>query len=56
MTEMTERKRECIRRVRKILQSKLNGMNSISAINFRAVSVVRYGVDTIKWIKVNLKR
>ena len=41
--------REYARRVRKILKSKLNGMNSISAINSRAVSVVGYGVGIIKW-------
>ena len=40
--------KEYVRRVGKILKSKLNGMNSISAINSRAVSVVRYGAGIIK--------
>ena len=32
------------RRIRKILKSKLNGVNTITAINSRAVSVVRYHI------------
>ena len=41
-------KKEYIKRVRKILKSKLNGGNVISAINSRAVAVVRYGAGIIK--------
>ena len=42
--EMKEKiQKEYFRRVRKILKSKLNGGNTIKAINSRAVSVVRYG-------------
>ena len=48
--------KEYVRRVRKILKSKLNGMNSISAINSRAVSVVRYGACIIKWTKEELEK
>ena len=48
--------KEYLRRVRKILKSKLNGMNSISAINSRAVSVVRYGAGIIKWTKEELEK
>ena len=40
-------KEEYIRRVRNILKSKLNGGNIISAINSRAVSIVRYGAGII---------
>ena len=50
--DMNEKiQKEYVRRVRKILQSRLNGLNSISAINSRAVSVVRYGAGIIKWPK-----
>ena len=38
---------EYIRRIRKILGSKLNGGNIIKAINSRAVSVIRYGAGII---------
>eukprot|EP00112_Aurelia_sp_Birch-Aquarium-sp1_P017963 Seg422.8 transcript_id=Seg422.8/GoldUCD/mRNA.D3Y31 product="hypothetical protein" protein_id=Seg422.8/GoldUCD/D3Y31 len=48
--------KEYVRRVRKILKSKLNGMNNISAINSRAVSVVRYGAGIIKWTKEELEK
>ena len=44
-------RKEYIRRIRKILKSKLNGGNIISAINSRAVAVVRYGAGIIKWTK-----
>ena len=55
--DMNEKiEKEYVRRVRKILKSKLNGMNSISAINSRAVSVVRYGADIIKWTKEELEK
>ena len=40
-------KKEYIRRVRNILKLKLNGENIISAINSRAVSIVRYGAGII---------
>lgn len=47
--------KEYIRRVRNILKSKLNGGNTISAINSRAVSIVRYGAGIIKWTKNELE-
>ena len=48
--EMKEKiQKEYFRRVRKILKSKLNGGNTIKAINSRAVSVVRYGAGIIYW-------
>ena len=48
-------KKEYIRRVRNVLKSKLNGGNIISAINSRAVSIVRYGAGIIKWTKNELE-
>ena len=48
-------KKEYIRRVRNVLKSKLNRGNIISAINSRAVSIVRYGVGIIKWTKNELE-
>ena len=46
--------KEYLRRIRKILKSKLNGGNVVSAINARAVSIIRYGAGIIKWIKEEL--
>ena len=48
-------KKEYIRRVRNILKSKLNGGNIISAINSRAVSIVRYGAGITSWTKMGLE-
>ena len=54
--EMKEQlKKEYIRRVRNVLKSKLNGENIISAINSRAVLIVRYGAGIIKWTKNELE-
>ena len=54
--EMKEQlKKEYIRRVRNVLKSKLNGGNIISAINSRAVSIVRYGAGIIKRTKNELE-
>ena len=47
--------KECYRRVRQICSSKLDGGNSISAINSRAVSLVRYGAGVLKWTKEELR-
>ncbi|XP_047481697.1 uncharacterized protein LOC125034100 [Penaeus chinensis] len=47
--------KEYIRRVRNVLKLKLNGGNIISAINSRAVSIVRYGAGIIKWTKNELE-
>ena len=48
-------KKKYIRRVRNILKSKLNGGNIISAINSRAVSIVRYGAGIISLTKMELE-
>ena len=54
--EMKEQlKKEYIRGVRNVLKSKLNGGNKISAINSRAVSMVRYGAGIFKWTKNELE-
>ena len=42
-------------RTRKILKSKLNGKNAITAINSRAVSIIWYGVRILKWTKEELQ-
>lgn len=39
----------------KILVSKLNVRNNISALILRAVTAVQYGVAILKWTKVELK-
>ena len=41
--------------MRNILKSKLIGGNIISAINSRAVSIVRYGAGIINWTKMELE-
>ena len=43
--------KEYFRRVRNILKSKLNGGNVISAINSKAVSLIRYGAGILNWTK-----
>ena len=48
--------KEYIRRIRKILGSKLNGGNIITAINSWAVSVIRYGAGIINWTKAELQQ
>ena len=42
-------RKEYLRRVRKVLGSKLNGGNIITAINSRAVSIIRYGAGVLDW-------
>ena len=55
-TEMKNKiKKEYYRRVRQQASSKLNGGNTIRAINSRAVSLVRYSAGTLKWTKDELK-
>ena len=46
---------EYYRRVRTILKSRLNGGNTITAINSRAVPVYRYGAGVINWTKSELQ-
>ena len=43
------------RRVRKVLQSKLNGGNMIKVINTWAVSLLRYTVPSVEWRRDELK-
>ena len=55
-TEMKDKiKKEYYRRVRQLTSSKLNGGNTIRAINSRAVSLVKYSVGILKWAKDELK-
>ena len=54
--EMKEKiQKEYFRRLKTILKSKLNGGNTIKAINTRAVSIVRYGAGIIDWTKAELQ-
>ncbi|XP_053166186.1 uncharacterized protein LOC128351082 [Hemicordylus capensis] len=46
---------EYIRRVRKILKSKLNGGNTIQAINTWAIPVIRYTAGIIDWTQAELE-
>ena len=48
-------KKENTRRVRNILNSKLNEGNIISSINSRAVSIAKYGAGIISWTKMELE-
>ena len=48
-------RKEYVRRIRKILKSKLNVGNIISAINSRAFAVARYGGGIIRWTKRELE-
>ena len=55
-TEMKDKiKKEYYRRARQLTSSKLNGGNTIRAINSRAVSLVKYIVGILKWTKDELK-
>lgn len=46
---------EHIGRIKKFLKSKLNGVNTISAINSRAVAVITYIAGVMKWTKEELQ-
>ena len=48
-------KKGYLRRLRKMLKSKLNGGNIIKVINSKAVSLVRYGAGIIEWTKDELR-
>ena len=51
--EMKEKiQKEHTGRVRQVLKSKLNGSNTFSAINSRAVAVVRYSAGVVHWNEV----
>ena len=45
----TEFVRECKRKIRLILISKLNGKNKIKAINSWTVAIIRYGAGVLEW-------
>ena len=45
----TNVKKEYLRRVRKVLESKLNGGNLVKAINTWAISLIRYSAAFIDW-------
>ena len=47
-------RKEYLRRVRKVLGSKLNGGNIITAINSIAVSIIRYGAGVLEWTQAEL--
>ena len=46
---------EYYRKARQLTSSKLNGGNTIAAINSQAVSLVRYNFEILKWTKDELK-
>ena len=47
--------KEYSRRVRKVFQSKLNGGNTIKAVNTWAVSLLRYGAAFVSWTREELR-
>ena len=49
-------KKEYYRRVRKVLETKLDSGNVFKAINSRAVSVVRYSAAFLRWWRLQLDR
>ena len=49
-------KTEYYRRVRKILETKLNGGNIITGINTWAVSLLRYFAAFLDWIEAELEQ
>lgn len=49
-------RKEYLRRLRKVLRSKLNSGNLIKAINTWAVSLFRYGSGVVEWNKQDLEK
>ena len=47
--------KEYIRRIRKVLKSKLNGENLVRGVNTWAVSLLRYSAAFVSWKKSELK-
>ena len=47
--------KECIRRLRKVLKSKLNGGNLVHGVNAWAVSLLRYSAAFFSWRKSELE-
>ena len=55
-TEIKDKiQKENYRRLRQLTSSKLNGRNTIRAINSWVVSIVRYSAGILKWTKDELK-
>ena len=48
-------KKEYYRRVRKVLETKLNNGNVFKVINILAVSVVRYSAAFLQWLRLELQ-
>ena len=46
--------KEYVRRVKKVIRSKLNGGNMVRLINSWAVSLLRYSGGVVRWTKVEL--
>ena len=46
--------KEYVRRVKKVIRSKLNGGNMVRVINSWAVSLLRYSGGVVRWTKVEL--
>lgn len=46
--------KEYVRRVKKVIRSKLNGGNMVRVINSWAVSLLRYSDGVVRWTKVEL--
>ena len=46
--------KEYVRRVKKVIRSKLNGGNMVRVINSWAVSLLRYSGGVVIWTKVEL--
>ena len=56
VNEMKDKvKKEYCRRMRKLLETKLNSGNVFKAINTWAVSVVRYSAVFLDWSRLQLK-
>ena len=47
---------KCLRRVRQVLRSQLNGQNKIQAINTHALPVIRYTAGIITWPEVTCRK
>ena len=47
--------KEYIRRIRKVLKSKLNGGNLVRGVNTWAVSLLRYSAAFVSWMKSKLQ-
>ena len=46
--------KQYVRRVKKVVRSKLNGGNMVRVINSWAVSLLRYSGGVVRWTKVEL--